>query len=61
MTNAERWDLAKKGRFEDLPPERIKTYEYIRWKYQDDLHNIWIFGPSGAWKSRLVRDNYLMT
>jgi len=59
----ERWTLAKQGRFEELPPEMIKTYEYIHRKYQpsedrEELANIWIHGPSGCGKSRYVRDNY---
>lgn len=59
----ERWALAKLGKFEELPPEMIKTYEYIHRKYvikQDlpILENYWICGPSGCGKSRYVRDNY---
>lgn len=60
----ERWELAKKGRFEELPPEQIKTYEYIHAKFRDvpkdrdELENIWIYGPSGCGKSRHVRDSY---
>lgn len=59
----ERWALAKEGKFEELPPEMIKTYEYIHRKYQvsEDravLNNIWIHGPSGCGKSRYVRDTY---
>jgi len=59
----ERWELAKQGKFEELPPELIKTYEYIYSKFQEvedrpTLENIWIFGPSGCGKSRWVRDNY---
>ena len=29
----ERWELAKRGKFEELPPEQIKTYEYIYAKF----------------------------
>lgn len=59
----ERWELAKAGRFEELPPEMIKTYEYIYRKNlevedRDELDNEWVCGPSGCGKSRYVRDNY---
>ena len=59
----ERWDLAKRGKFEDLPPEMIKTYEYIYRKSmvvedREELDNVWIWGPSGCGKSRHVRDNH---
>lgn len=59
----ERWKLAKEGRFEELPPEQIKVYQYIFSKYQtvsdrSDLENIWIYGPSGAGKSRYVRETF---
>lgn len=60
---AERWELARSGRFTELPPEQIKAYEYCHAKYtevhdRDDLENIWIFGPSGCGKSRYVREHY---
>jgi len=60
---AERWELAKKGKFEELPPEMIKTYEYIRNKNmpvadRSELDNIWICGPSGAGKSSYARREY---
>lgn len=61
---AERWQLAKEGRMEELPPEMIKTYEYIHAKYghaptdRTELDNIWIWGPSGCGKSKYVRDTY---
>lgn len=59
----ERWKLAKLGSFELLPPEQIKTYQYIFSKYQTVtdrpvLDNVWIYGASGAGKSRYVRDTY---
>lgn len=59
----ERWELAKLGRFEELPPEQIKTYEYIKRKFVDvedipELSNEWICGPSGCGKSRGVRERY---
>lgn len=62
-SNQERWELAKAGRFEDLAPECIRTYEYIHAKYHDvedreDLDNIWIFGPSGCGKSRYCRTHF---
>lgn len=63
-TIEERWALAKAGKFDELPPEQIKTYEYIHQKYKSvpedrsELDNIWIFGPSGCGKSRYVRENH---
>lgn len=59
----ERWALAKAGRFEELPPEQIKTYEYIYRKSlvvedRNELTNIWIQGPSGCGKSSYVRETY---
>lgn len=59
----ERWQHAKAGSYELLPPECIKTYEYIyRKSYvptdRPDLDNVWIQGPSGCGKSRMVRDTY---
>ena len=58
-----RWELAKEGRFEELAPESIKTYEYIYQKYHEvadraDLFNYWISGPSGCGKSSLVRREF---
>lgn len=58
-----RWEKAKEGRFQELPPEQIKTYEYIYRKFapasdRDVLDNLWIQGPSGCGKSKYVRDNY---
>jgi hypothetical protein len=61
---AERWNLAKAGKFEELPPESIKTYEYIHAKFGlapkdlEGLDNLWIFGPTGCGKSRYVRDTF---
>lgn len=60
---AERWDLARQGRFEELPPENIKTYEYIFRKNlpcrdRDQLLNEWRYGESGAGKSSGVRKEY---
>lgn len=60
----ERWALAKEGRFEELPPENIKIYEYIHAKYMEaedltgPLDNIWLYGPAGCGKSLYVRTNY---
>lgn len=59
----ERWALAKEGKFEELPPEMIKTYEYIYRKSveiadRNVLDNLWICGPSGCGKSKFVRDTY---
>lgn len=56
----ERWEAAKEGRFEELPPEQIKTYEYIHRKFSSvedraSLDNYWIQGPSGCGKSSLIR------
>lgn len=59
----ERWELAKRGRFEELPPEQIRTYEYIYNKYNtpDDrnhLTNFWIYGASEVGKSKGVRAKF---
>lgn len=59
----ERWELAKAGKFEELPPENLKIYEYIYRKSvvvsdREHLDNIWIQGPSGCGKSKYVRDNW---
>lgn len=58
-----RWALAKAGKFEELPPEQIRTYEYIYRKSaevadRDILDNLWICGPSGCGKSSYVRRNF---
>jgi len=60
---AERWDLAKQGRFEELPPENLKTYQYIHRmsmpvQDRDTLDNEWRWGESGCGKSRGVRSDY---
>lgn len=58
---AEMWTLAKAGQFEQLPPQNIKTWEYIHLKYQpppmalDSLENLWVTGPSGSGKSSGIR------
>ena len=58
----ERWELAKAGQFEQLPPEQLRIYEYIHRKSQmkedlDEMRNYWICGESGCGKSRWVRDH----
>ena len=60
---AERWELAKAGKFEELEPIHLKQYQYIHSKYtvvedRVGLNNIWIQGKSGCGKSRYVRDSY---
>lgn len=61
---AELWTLARAGQFEQLPPQNIKTWEYIHLKYQpkpparDQLKNFWIVGQSGTGKSRMVREQF---
>lgn len=62
-TIKERWNLAKEGKFEELPPEQIKIYEYIFRKHssisdRNELNNLWIYGQSGIGKSKYVNDNY---
>lgn len=58
---ASMWALAKKGKFEELPPQNIKTWEYIHQKYNTApvdrpvLKNLWIQGPSGCGKSSWIR------
>lgn len=60
----ELWTLAKRGEFESLPPQQIKTWEYISMKYgprvQDRpiLKNLWVTGPSGCGKSSLIRSKW---
>lgn len=59
----ERWELAKAGRFEELPPEQYYTYKKIYMEFhtvedRNELDNLWICGPSGCGKSRFIRDNY---
>lgn len=60
----ERWELAKAGKFEELPPEMLRTYEHIHRKYaprpkdRARLDNLWIYGGSGKGKSRWVRENF---
>lgn len=60
---AQRWALAKAGKFTELPPEHIKIYQYIFTRSlvvtpRDELDNEWVHGPSGCGKSRYVRDTY---
>lgn len=59
----ERWELAKKGDFESLPPEHYQRYRAIYAQFRlvvdrNELDNLWIQGRSGCGKSRLVRDTY---
>lgn len=59
----ERWELAKNGDFESLPPEHIRTYQYIYTRFQEvedrnGLHNYWVWGATGVGKSRWVREHY---
>ncbi len=55
------WELAIAGKYFDLPPQNIKTWEYIHQKYQlkpkdlSVLSNRWIYGPTGSGKSSLIR------
>lgn len=60
---SERWELAKAGRFEELPPENLKHYEYIHRKFmpcqdRDELLNEWRYGESGCGKSSGARRDY---
>lgn len=60
----ERWALAKAGEFEALPPEQLKIYQYIHFKYgtvndRETLDNEWIFGPTGCGKSSYVRREFV--
>lgn len=59
----ERWELAKAGDFESLPPEHYPRYRaiYAEFRVVEDrstLRNLWIYGPSGCGKSRYVREHY---
>lgn len=59
----ERWALARAGEFDQLPPEQIKTYQYIHNTHRqvedrETLDNIWVCGKSGCGKSRWVREKY---
>lgn len=55
------WELAKAGKFEELPPSTIKTMEYIFYKYghkpspNSVLQNFWVHGKTGSGKSRSAR------
>ena len=58
---ASMWALARTGAFQQLPPQNIKTWEYIHAKYANPpedrpiLKNLWIKGPSGCGKSSWIR------
>lgn len=58
-----RWALAKAGQFEELPPEQIRTYEYIHRMFKEledipSLENLFLWGPTGVGKSRSVRTHF---
>lgn len=62
---AERWELAKQGKFEELPPEHIRTYQAIYAEFgSTDLVTLdgqktgqWFYGPPGVGKSRRARED----
>jgi len=60
---AERWALAKEGRFEELPPENLQSYERIYKKYKPNpeptgsLDHEWYYGDTGTGKSKKARDD----
>lgn len=59
----ERWELAKAGRFEELPPEQIRVYEYIHRKSfkpidRPTLLGGWIYGDAGLGKSSDIRKHF---
>lgn len=63
LSSEQRWELAKSGIFESLPPEHYPRYRAIYSEFRvvgdrDELRNFWICGPSGCGKSRYVRDTY---
>lgn len=61
---AERWELAKQGRFEELPPENLLSYERIFKKFKsapesmETLDHEWWYGATGTGKSRKARHDY---
>ena len=62
---AERWECIKQGRFDQLPPENLATYEKIyKRKFKPRppkrplLDNLWIMGPTGIGKSRYMFEKY---
>lgn len=63
LSSEQRWELAKLGDFESLPPEHYPLYRAIYSEFRvvsdrNELTNYWICGPSGCGKSRYVRDTY---
>ena len=61
---AERWELAKQGRFEELPPENLSAYERIYKKFKPNpvsipvLEHEWWYGKTGTGKSwKAEREN----
>lgn len=63
LSSEERWQLAKSGQFELLPPEHYPRYRAIFSEFrvvQDrpTLDNQWICGHSGCGKSKFVRTQY---
>lgn len=63
LSSQERWELAKAGEFEELPPEHYPRYRAIYSEFRavadrPELANKWICGPTGCGKSRYVRDTY---
>lgn len=58
-----RWELVKEGRFDELPPENLKQYEYAKRKFEvvediSEISNEWRWGRSGVGKSRSVRTDF---
>lgn len=60
-----RWEHVKKRQWEQLPPEHLQKYEYAEKKLRakpsqlGSLKNLWIYGESGAGKTKTVRERFL--